>query len=69
MADKVEAAVIDDAIDIAARTGEIVIDADDIGVIFEQTLAKMRAKKSGAARYNDACFKMHVKHPLTAASR
>ena len=64
VADQIEAVVIDHAIDVAACAGEIVIDADDIGAVFKQTLAKMRAEKSGAASHNHAGFEMHSQLPL-----
>ena len=66
---QIEAVVIDHAIDIAARAGEIIVDADDVGPIFEQTLAKMRAEKTGASSHNHACFEMHARPPLNAACR
>src|SRR5262249_16350127 len=62
--DEIEAVVIDHSIDVAARTSEIVIDADDIGAVLEQALAKMRAKKSGAPSHNHAGFEMHIQQPL-----
>ena len=60
MTDQIEAMVVDHAIDVAAGAGEKVIDADDIGAVFEQALAQMRAEKSGAAGHNHAGFEMHI---------
>jgi hypothetical protein len=56
--------VVDHAIDVAARAGEEVINADEDGAVLEQALAKMRAEKSGAAGHNHAGFEMHIPQPL-----
>jgi hypothetical protein len=64
VADEIEAVVVDDPIDVAAGTGEKVIDADEVGAVFEQALAQMRAEKSGTAGHNHACFKMHYQQLL-----
>ena len=39
--------VVKHALDVAPCTSEIIIDADDIGALFDQALAEMRAEKSG----------------------
>jgi hypothetical protein len=41
--------MIEHALDVTPRSGEIIIDADDIGALLEQTLAEMRAEKSGSS--------------------
>ena len=47
-------------VDIAPRAGEIIIDADDAGAGVKQTLAEMRAEKSGAAGDQYALFEVHA---------
>ena len=64
VADQLEAMVIERCVDIAPRAGEIVVDADDAGALFQQPLAQVRAEKSGAAGYQHAGFKMHVRSSL-----
>ena len=64
VAHQLEAVVIDHAIDVAACAGEKIIDADDVGAVLEQALAKMRAEKSGAAGHKHAGFEMHIPQPL-----
>jgi hypothetical protein len=61
VADQFEAVVVQKAIDIAARSGEIIIDANDAGTLFEQSLAAMGAKKSDPASYQYPSFEMHVR--------
>lgn len=46
MADQFEAVVVQEAIDITARSGEIIIDANDAGALFEQALTEVGAEKS-----------------------
>ncbi|MEW9307146.1 hypothetical protein [Labrys neptuniae] len=41
-------------IDVAARPGEEIIDADNFFIFFQQALAQMRTEKSGATRHQDA---------------
>jgi hypothetical protein len=55
----VETVVIEHAIDITSRSGEVIIDADDIGTVREQTFAKVGAEKSSAPSYQHARFEMH----------
>jgi hypothetical protein len=56
--------VVDDAIDVAPGAGEKVIDTDEVGAVFEQALAQMRAEKSGTAGHNHTGFEMHIQLPL-----
>src|SRR5438477_11499143 len=63
VADQIEAVVVDHAIDVAACAGEKVIAADEVGAILEQTLAQMRAEKSGTAGHNYTGFEMHSPTP------
>jgi hypothetical protein len=51
--------VLEHSIDIAPCTSEVIIDADDIGALFEQALAEMRAEKSGPSSNEDASFEVH----------
>ena len=64
MPDQIEAVVVDDAIDVAPGAGEKVIDADEVGAVFEQALAQMRAEKTGTAGHNHTRFEMHFQQPL-----
>jgi hypothetical protein len=63
MADKFKAMVIEQVIDVAARAGEKIIDADDAGAVLEQSLAKMRTQKSSPAGHKYARFKVHASSP------
>src|SRR6516225_3676222 len=55
--------VIDDAIDVAAGAGEKIIDTNEVGAVFKQTLAQVRAEKTGAAGHNHTRFEMHKQQP------
>jgi hypothetical protein len=50
--------MIEHPLNIAPRTGEIIIDADDISTLLKQTLAQMRAEKSGATSDQHTRFEM-----------
>ena len=58
MPDDFETMMIEHALDVAPCAGEIIIDTDDIGALLEQTLAQMRAEKSGAASDQHTRFQM-----------
>ena len=50
--------MIEHALDVTTCAGEIIIDADDIGALLEQTLAEMGAEKSGSSGDYDTRFEM-----------
>jgi hypothetical protein len=52
--------MIEHRFDVAPCTGEIIIDTDDVGALFEQTLAQMRAEKSGASSDQHTRFEMQL---------
>jgi hypothetical protein len=60
-----EALVIEQMLDIAARSGEEIVDAENICPEVQQTLTQMRAEKSSAARDEYARFKMHPPSPFS----
>jgi hypothetical protein len=62
VAHRLEIVVVEQVLDVAARAGEVIIDARHAGAIFEQTIVKMRAEKSGAPGHQHACFKMHTRN-------
>ena len=66
VADQFETLVVQQMLDIAARAAEEIIDADDVGALRKQPLAKVRAEKTRPAGYQDLLFKMH---PLPHQSR
>jgi len=41
--------MIEHALDVTPRSGEIIIDANDIGALLEQTFAEVGAEKSGSS--------------------
>jgi hypothetical protein len=47
--DDFETMIIEHSFDVAPRPGEIIIDADYICALLEQTLAQVRAEKSGSS--------------------
>jgi hypothetical protein len=51
--------VIEEVLDVAARAGEKIIDADNDSLIRQQALAEMRAEKAGATGDQHAFFQMH----------
>ncbi len=61
MADDFKAMMIEHALNVAPCSGEIVIDTEDIGALLEQTLAQMRAEKSGAPGDQHTRFEMHCR--------
>jgi hypothetical protein len=44
--------------DVAACTGKIIIDADDISALLKQSLAEVRTEKSGTAGDQHTGFEM-----------
>src|SRR5262245_56244249 len=59
--DNLKAMMIEHALDVTTCPGEIIIDADDIGALLEQTLAEVRAEKSGPSGNYDTCFEVQLK--------
>jgi len=57
--DELEPVMVQQPIDVSPRTGEEIIDADDVGAFGEQPFAKMRTDKAGAASHQNARFKEH----------
>jgi hypothetical protein len=47
--DHLETVMIEHALDVAPCAGEIIVDANDVGTLLEQALAKMRAEKSSTS--------------------
>jgi hypothetical protein len=47
-------------LDITARAGEEVVDADNGRSVSKQALAEMRTEKASAAGYEHAFFEMHI---------
>ena len=60
---KLEAFVIEEMLDIAARAGEEIIHAEDLLPPRQQLLAKMRAQKPRASGHQNPPLKMHVSSP------
>ena len=58
-ADQFEALVIQQMPDVAARSTEIIVDANDIGARGKKPLAEMRAQEAGAAGDQYPLCKMH----------
>ena len=69
VAHQLEAAVVEQRLDVVAGAGEEVVDADHVGAHVEQPLAEMRAEESGAAGDQDALFEMHECPSASAAFR
>lgn len=55
--------MIEHALDVTTRPGEIIIDADDIGALLEQTFAEMGTEKSGSSSDQDTRFEMQPQSP------
>src|SRR5262249_28773555 len=69
MPDHFEVFMVEQVLDIATRTGEEVIDADDDRSIGKQAFAKMRAEETSTARHQYSLLKVHLVTPLVGASR
>jgi hypothetical protein len=63
MPDHFEVLVLEQVLDIATRTGEKIVDADDDGSIGEQALTEMRAEETGTASNQCAFFEVHLISP------
>jgi hypothetical protein len=59
--------MIEHALDVTTCSGEIIIDADDIGALLEQTLAQMRAEKSGSSSDQHTRFEVQPQSPRGSA--
>ena len=51
VANELEARVVEQMRDVVTRTGEEIVQADDVAALFEQSIAKVRAEKSRATGY------------------
>ena len=60
VADQFEVLVVKEMLDIAARAGEEIVDADNVRAVRQQALAEMRTEKAGAAGDQYAFFEMHI---------
>src|SRR5262245_57681926 len=65
MPDHFEVLMVEQVLDIATRTGEEVIEADDDRSIGKQAFAKMRAEETSTARHQYSLLKVHLVTPLT----
>src|SRR5262249_17480069 len=65
MPDHFEVLMVEQVLDIATRTGEEVIDADDDRSIGKQAFAKMRAEETSTARHQYSLLKVLLVPPLT----
>src|SRR5215475_3270387 len=68
MPDHFEVLMVEQVLDIATRTGEKVIDADDDRSIGKQAFAKMRAEETSTARHQYSPLKVHPVTPLLSGS-
>src|SRR5262245_43762807 len=68
MPDHFEVLMVEQVLDIATRTSEEVIDADDDRSIGEQAFAKMRAEETSTARHQYSLLKVHIVTPLMGGS-
>src|SRR5581483_784129 len=59
MAHKLEALVSDQVLDIAPRAGEEIVEAKHLVAGLEQSLAKMRSEKAGAAGDENTLLQVH----------
>jgi hypothetical protein len=62
VAHQFEARVADQVLDVAPRAGEEIVDAEDLGALGEQAVAKMRAEEAGAPGHQNTLRKM-ASHP------
>src|SRR5262245_38244555 len=69
MPDHFEVLMVEQVLDIATRTGEKVIDADDDRSIGKQAFAKMRSEETSTARHQYSLLKVHLVTPLPGGSR
>ena len=56
MADYLEGRLAEQWFDVAARTCEIVIDAENLALMLEQSCAQMRAQKARTTRHKNPLF-------------
>src|SRR5260370_20940014 len=68
MPDHFEVLMVEQVLDIATRTGEEVIDADDDRSIGKQAFAKMRPEETSTARHQYSLLKVHLVTPLLGGS-
>ena len=59
VADQFEVLVVEQMLDIGARAGEKIVEADDVGALVQQAFAQMRAEKSGTAGDENTPLQMH----------
>jgi hypothetical protein len=59
VAQQFEMLMAEQMLDIAARAGEEVIDAQHLAARLQQPFAEMRSEKSGPTGDQDPAFKMH----------
>jgi hypothetical protein len=64
VSDYLKTMMIKHRLDVSPRSGEIIIDANDIGALVEQLLTQMGTEKSGSSRNQRARFKMQLRIPL-----
>ena len=63
MPDDFEVLMVEQMLDITARTGEEVVDAEDNSSVREQALAKVRAEEASTAGNQDSLFDVHLISP------
>jgi hypothetical protein len=59
VANELEALFADQMLNVAARTSEEVVDADNFRALCQQAIAKVRAEKAGATSHHNTLLKMH----------
>jgi len=62
VSDELEVLVVEQMLDVRARAGKKVVEANDVGALRQQAFAQVRPEKSGAVSNKDSSLEMHISH-------